>query len=140
VVAALGLSSTACSGGQSATTSTTSTVRLDCAMVSAQRHKIIEAQSVMVDTDTTAPEQIADAARQIAAATAALGELSRPSLPVQTALWVSTTERYAAQIEASSANGTPVSQLLMDAHAFDSHAYQSAAQAVGVFFASACPS
>lgn len=140
VAVTFGLMGTACGGGaQSASTSTSSSVRLDCTAVSAERHKIVEAQSVMVDSGTTAPEQIAAAARQIAAATTALGELSRPSLPVQTALWVSTTRSYASQIEASSANGTPVSQLLMDAHAFDSHAYVTAAQAVGEFFAGACP-
>ena len=112
---------------------------LDCTKVRAYQAQIAAAQSTMVDSGTTSGAQIAADARAIAKATTALGALSRQTLPSQTALWVATTNAYATQIAGGARNGTEVSRLLMDAHAFDSQAYERAAKAVGTFFSSSCP-
>ena len=91
------------------------------------------------DAGTTSPSEVATAAAKIAKATSSLGALSASTLPRETALWVRTTNAYAVQIAGGARSGTDVGQLLMDAHAFDTQAYQHAAKAVGTFFTSACP-
>jgi hypothetical protein len=122
-----------------ATTGTQATAKLDCTRVHALQGSIAEAQQTMVDSGSTTPQEISGDVDQIDRATRSLGALSASSLPGQTAVWVKTTDAYAVQIAGGARNGTEVDELLMDAHAFDSEAYQRAAKAVGTFFATACP-
>ena len=139
VLGAASLLLAACSSTTASPAPTAPAHVLDCAKVASLKHEITAAQATMVDSGTTSSSQVAADAATIAKATASLGALSAAALPRDTAVWVRTTNAYAVQMAGGARNGTDVGQLLMDAHAFDSHEYQRAAQAVGTFFSSACP-
>ena len=88
--------------------------------------------------DATSSQIAADVA-VIDHAVNAMARLSRSTLPRETAVWVSQTDAYAAQMHDGARSGKSVSQLLMDAHAFSTSGYANAAKAVAAFFNAACP-
>jgi hypothetical protein len=130
----------ACSSSKGASPTTVPASKdLDCSRVHELQAKIATAQAGMIDSSTTAPQQIAIAAEAIAKATEELGQLTQPVLPLETATWIKITQAYAVQIQGGARNGTPVAQLLMHDHAFDTQAYRRAAEAVGSYLSRSCP-